>query len=222
MYRTGDLARWLPNGLIDYLGRADDQVKIRGIRIELGEIDTNLARHPALAQNTTLVREDQPGDKRLVTYVVPHRPADDATTNTDLTAQLRRFAEETLPAYMVPSAFVVLDALPLNHNGKIDRRALPAPAWQEPTTARQEPHTEAEELVAEIWTEVLGLDRIGVHDDFFALGGNSLLAIRVVSRIRAAVDLQIPVDAVFTNPTVERLADAVEALLIADIEEQTS
>ncbi|ACZ88334.1 non-ribosomal peptide synthetase [Streptosporangium roseum] len=224
MYRTGDLVRWLPDGLLDYLGRVDDQVKIRGIRIELGEIEAVLARHPATAQVVVLVREDQPGDKRLVAYLVPYRRPDGSSppasppAGAELSGQVRRFAEEALPAYMVPSAFVVLDGLPLNHNGKIDRRALPVPAWQEPAAAKQPPRTEAEALVAEIWAEVLGLDGIGVHDDFFALGGNSLLAIRVVSRIRAAVDLEIPVDAVFTNPTVERLADAVEALLIADIE----
>ncbi|MEV4247456.1 non-ribosomal peptide synthetase, partial [Streptosporangium canum] len=220
MYRTGDLVRWLPDGLLDYLGRVDDQVKIRGIRIELGEIEAVLARHPAAAQVVVLVREDQPGDRRLVAYLVPYRRAGLSSPSADaeLSGQVRRFAEEALPAYMVPSAFVVMDALPLNHNGKIDRRALPVPVWREPAAVKQPPRTEAEELVAEIWAEVLGLDRIGVHDDFFALGGNSLLAIRVVSRIRAAVDLEIPVDAVFTSPTVERLADAVEALLIADIE----
>ncbi|MFJ2034038.1 phosphopantetheine-binding protein, partial [Streptosporangium sp. NPDC087985] len=221
MYRTGDLVRLLPDGLIDYLGRVDNQVKIRGIRIELGEIDANLARHPDIAQTTTLVREDQPGDRRLVTYLVPHRPPGTPSTNAEISTRVRRFAEESLPAYMVPSAFVVLDALPLNHSGKVDRHALPVPAWQEPTVVPQEPRTEAEELVAEVWTEVLGLDRVGVHDNFFALGGNSLLAIRVVSRIRAAVDLEIPVAAVFTDPTVERLADTVEALLIADIEGQS-
>ncbi|MFD8532622.1 amino acid adenylation domain-containing protein, partial [Streptosporangium canum] len=220
MYRTGDLVRWLPDGLLDYLGRVDDQVKIRGIRIELGEIEAVLARHPAAAQVVVLVREDQPGDRRLVAYLVPYRRAGlpSPSGDTELSGQVRRFAEEALPAYMVPSAFVVMDALPLNHNGKIDRHALPAPAWREPAAVKQPPRTEAEELVAEIWAEVLGLDRIGVHDDFFALGGNSLLAIRVVSRIRAAVDLEIPVDAVFSSPTVERLADTVEALLIADIE----
>lgn len=178
------------------------------------------AASPAAAQVVVLVREDQPGDRRLVAYLVPYRRAGlpSPSADAELSGQVRWFAEEALPAYMVPSAFVVMDALPLNHNGKIDRRALPVPAWQEPAAVKQPPRTEAEELVAEIWAEVLGLDRIGVHDDFFALGGNSLLAIRVVSRIRAAVDLEIPVDAVFTSPTVERLADAVEALLIADIE----
>ncbi|MFF5205705.1 amino acid adenylation domain-containing protein [Streptosporangium sp. NPDC000396] len=220
MYRTGDLVRRLPDGLLDYLGRADDQVKIRGIRIELGEVEATLARHPAVAQLTVLVREDQPGDKRLVAYLVPHTAASGDEDREELSARVRSHAQETLPAYMVPSAFVVLDRLPLNHNGKVDRHALPAPAWQEPVVVTQGPRTEAEELVAEVWAEVLGVDRAGVHDNFFALGGNSLLAIRVVARIRAAVDLEVPIDAIFTNPTLEKLADAVEALLIADIEGQ--
>ncbi|SNS98990.1 amino acid adenylation domain-containing protein [Streptosporangium subroseum] len=217
MYRTGDLVRRHDDGNLEFVGRADDQVKIRGFRIELGEIDTTLARHPAIAHTTTIAREDHPGDKRLVTYLVPHHPP---TTTTELTEHLRRFAEETLPTYMIPTAFVILDRLPLNHNGKIDRHALPAPTRQEPTVMTQGPRTEAEELVAEVWAEVLGVDGVGVYDDFFALGGNSLLAIRVAARIRAAVNLEIPVNAVFTDPTVEKLADTVEALLIADIEEQ--
>ncbi|MER7213609.1 phosphopantetheine-binding protein, partial [Streptosporangium sp. NPDC000239] len=127
-----------------------------------------------------------------------------------------------LPAYMVPTALVILDTLPLNHNGKVDRDALPAPVRGEAAEEEQGPRTEAEELVAEVWAEVLGVERIGVRDDFFALGGNSLLAIRVAARIRAAVDLEIPVNAVFTDPTVERLADTVEALLINDIEGRTA
>ncbi|WP_229811865.1 phosphopantetheine-binding protein, partial [Streptosporangium pseudovulgare] len=132
---------------------------------------------------------------------------------------VRRFAEDNLPAYMVPAAFTVMDALPLNHSGKVDRRALPAPIWQDTTaTAFVPPRTDAEHLVADVWTDVLGTARVGVHDDFFALGGNSLLAIRVRSRIRSAVDLEIPINVIFANPTVEKLADAVEALLIADIE----
>ncbi|MGV9328273.1 phosphopantetheine-binding protein, partial [Streptosporangium sandarakinum] len=219
MYRTGDLVRWLPNGDLDYLGRVDDQVKIRGIRIELGEINAVLGRHPELRQAVTVVREDQPGDKRLAAYLVPRVAG--AGREGELADLVRRFAEDNLPAYMVPAAFVVMDALPLNHSGKVDRRALPAPVWQESAAvAFVPPRTDAEHLVADVWTDVLGNARVGVHDDFFALGGNSLLAIRVAARIRAAVDLEIPINVIFANPTVEKLADAVEALLIADIEGQ--
>ncbi|MGW0065629.1 phosphopantetheine-binding protein, partial [Streptosporangium sandarakinum] len=236
MYRTGDLVRRLPDGTLDYLGRVDDQVKIRGIRIELGEVENVLGRHPDVAQTVVLAREDQPGDRRLAAYLVPR--ATDAGTGTDAAAgadgasgahpgvgaeefigRVRRFAEDNLPAYMVPAAFTVMDALPLNHSGKVDRRALPAPARQEAAAvAFVPPRTDAEHLVADVWTDVLGNTRVGVHDDFFALGGNSLLAIRVRSRIRSAVDLEIPINVIFANPTVEKLADAVEALLIADIE----
>ncbi|NYF44337.1 amino acid adenylation domain-containing protein [Streptosporangium sandarakinum] len=219
MYRTGDLVRRLPDGTLDYLGRVDDQVKIRGIRIELGEINAVLGRHPELRQAVTVVREDQPGDRRLAAYLVPR--VADAGREGELADLVRRFAEDNLPAYMVPAAFTVMDALPLNHSGKVDRRALPAPVWQESTAvAFVPPRTDAEHLVADVWTDVLGDTRVGVHDDFFALGGNSLLAIRVAARIRAAVDLEIPINVIFANPTVEKLADAVEALLIADIEGQ--
>ncbi|MBB4919911.1 non-ribosomal peptide synthetase [Streptosporangium saharense] len=210
MYRTGDVVRRRADGSVEFVGRADGQVKIRGFRVELGEIDTTMTGHPAVAQSVTLLREDNPGDKRLVTYLTVHHPVE--------TDDLRHHAEQTLPGYMVPGALVVLDALPLTHNGKIDRDALPAPVRAETAQETQGPRTEAEELVAEVWAEVLGIERVGVRDDFFALGGNSLLAIRVAARIRAAVDLEIPVNAVFTDPTVERLADTVEALLINDIE----
>ncbi|WP_433347503.1 amino acid adenylation domain-containing protein [Microtetraspora malaysiensis] len=220
MYRTGDLVRRRGDGNMEFVGRADQQVKIRGFRIELGEIETTLARHPGVAQIVVLARQDHPGDKRLVAYLVPHHPSPPEADESDLSGRIQRLAEETLPAYMVPSAFVVLDVLPLNHNGKVDRHALPTPVWQEPAAVTQGPRTEAEKLVAEVWAEVLGLERVGVHDDFFALGGNSLLAIRVAARVRAAVDLEIPVNAVFTHPTVEKLADTVEALLIAAIEGQ--
>ncbi|MEU9837521.1 phosphopantetheine-binding protein, partial [Streptosporangium sp. NPDC048047] len=135
-------------------------------------------------------------------------------------ARVRRFAEDNLPAYMIPAALTVMDTLPLNHSGKVDRHTLPAPTWQDTTTATAfvPPRTDAEHLITDVWTDVLDTTRIGVHDDFFALGGNSLLAIRVRSRIRSAVDLEIPINVIFANPTVEKLADAVEALLIADIE----
>ncbi|MFF4418565.1 amino acid adenylation domain-containing protein [Streptosporangium sp. NPDC001559] len=214
MYRTGDLVRRRADGSVEFVGRADGQVKIRGFRVEPGEIDAVLLRHPDVVQSVTLLREDNPGDKRLVTYLTTRHPADPD--------HLLQHARRTLPAYMIPTALVILDTLPLNHNGKVDRDALPAPVWGETAEEEQGPRTEAEELVAEVWAEVLGVERIGVRDDFFALGGNSLLAIRVAARIRAAVDLEIPVNAVFTDPTVERLADTVEALLINDIEGRTA
>ncbi|MFI7539338.1 amino acid adenylation domain-containing protein, partial [Streptosporangium sp. NPDC049376] len=214
MYRTGDLVRRRADGNVEFVGRADGQVKIRGFRVEPGEIDAVLLRHPDVVQSVTLLREDNPGDKRLVTYLTTRNPVDPG--------HLLQHARRTLPAYMVPTALVILDTLPLNHNGKVDRDALPAPVRGEAAEEKQGPRTEAEELVAEVWAEVLGVERIGVRDDFFALGGNSLLAIRVAARIRAAVDLEIPVNAVFTDPTVERLADTVEALLINDIEGRTA
>ncbi len=171
MYKTGDLARYRPDGNIEFLGRADHQVKIRGFRIELGEIEAALGQHPAVREAVVLAREDAPGEKRLVAYVVAGaRAADDD--------DLRRFLKEKLPEYMVPAVFVLLDALPLMPNGKIDRRALPAPDRSRPELDKAfvAPRTPTEELLAEIWAQLLDIERVGVHDNFFDLGGHSLLA----------------------------------------------
>ncbi|HEX5758263.1 MAG TPA: amino acid adenylation domain-containing protein [Thermoanaerobaculia bacterium] len=204
LYRTGDLARWLPAGELEFLGRIDHQVKLRGFRIELGEIEAALAAHPAVRETVVLAREDEPGEKRLVAYVVPREGALDL-------AELRGHLVRRLPDYMVPAAFVVLPALPLTPNGKVDRKALPAPAW-EAGERPAAPRTPAEELVAGIWTDVLRRPDVGPEDDFFALGGHSLLATQVVSRVRDVFGVELPLRKLFELPTVAAFAGHLEAL----------
>ncbi|MCA1695928.1 MAG: amino acid adenylation domain-containing protein, partial [Actinobacteria bacterium] len=172
MYRTGDRVRWTAGGDIEYLGRADEQVKIRGFRIELGEIESVLVTHPGLAAAVVIVREDQPGHKRLVAYVVPRS---DMTSDP---AELRTFLGQVLPEYMVPAAFVTLDRLPLSPNGKLDRKALPAPEWGT-AVGYVPPRTDTEQILTEVWAQVLGVDRVGVEDNFFELGGDSIQSIQV-------------------------------------------
>ncbi|MEU5017771.1 non-ribosomal peptide synthase/polyketide synthase [Streptomyces angustmyceticus] len=205
MYRTGDRARWRPDGTLEYLGRADQQVKIRGFRIEPGEIEAALTAHPDVAEAVVGVREDTPGVRRLVAHVVG------AGRTAPSAAALRAHLAATLPAHMVPAAYVALDALPLTVNGKLDHRALPAPgpdgfAAGEDRTA---PRTEAERLVARVWGEVLDTGDMGVEDSFFALGGDSILAIRVTSRLRAALGAEVSPRLLFTHPTVAELAAAL-------------
>ena len=200
LYRTGDRVRWRADGRLDHLGRTDAQVKVRGFRIELGEIESVLADHPAVRQGVVVVREDAPGDRRLVAYVVaagPRRPTPSA---------LRAFLNTRLPVYMLPSACVLLDELPLTPNGKVDRRALPAPRPAEPVGTRVRPRTPVEARVAEVWCDVLGLPEVGVDDDFFTLGGHSLLATQVVARLRRELEGALSVRALFETPTVEGLA----------------
>ncbi|MFI5572519.1 amino acid adenylation domain-containing protein, partial [Streptomyces sp. NPDC051740] len=201
MYRTGDLARWTAGGELEYLGRADDQVKIRGFRIEPGEVAAVVAGHPAVARAVVVVREDRPGDKRLVAYVVPVPGADAEPV------QLRRHAAGQLAAHMVPSAFVALDTLPITPNGKLDRRALPAPAYGTLSTAGYRgPRSPREEILCGLFAEVLGVERVGVDDGFFDLGGHSLLATRLANRIRATLGEELPVRRLFETPTVAGLA----------------
>jgi amino acid adenylation domain-containing protein len=203
LYKTGDLARYLPDGAIEYLGRLDHQVKIRGFRIELGEIESVLTGFPGVREAVVLAREDVPGEKRLVAYF---------SGNEDIApAALRVHLESALPEYMVPAAYMRLAALPLTPNGKLDRRALPAPEDSAfGTRAFEAPRGSIETAIAAIWTERLHLDRVGRHDDFFDLGGHSLMALRVIGEINKTLKARVHVPAFFQNSTIERLAKVVE------------
>ena len=205
LYKTGDLARYLPDGNIEFLGRVDHQVKIRGFRIELGEIEAALDHHPAVREAVVLAPEDAPGERRLVAYVVADR--EPLPTTTDL----RSFLKEKLPEHMVPALFVLLDALPLMPNGKVDRGALPAPDRTRPELDKAfvAPRTPTEELLSEIWAQVLDIERVGIYDNFFDLGGHSLLATQVVSRIREAFQVELPLRRIFEVPTVAGLAESI-------------
>ncbi|MEU8748296.1 amino acid adenylation domain-containing protein [Streptomyces parvulus] len=205
MYRTGDLARWSAEGLLEFVGRADDQVKIRGFRIELGEIEAVLGRHPGLAQVAVIAREDQPGDKRLTAYLVAD--TEDGTVDTEA---VRAHAAGLLPEYMVPTAFIVLDRLPLTNNGKVDHRALPAPDLPLAAGTGRGPRDPREEILCGLLAEVLDVPAVGIDDSFFELGGHSLLATRLVSRIRAALGVELPVRALFQAPTVAALAEQLD------------
>ncbi|MFI1252229.1 amino acid adenylation domain-containing protein [Streptomyces netropsis] len=207
MYRTGDLVRWHADGVLEYMGRADDQVKIRGFRIEPGEVEAVLAGHDAIGHVAVIVREDRPGDRRLVAYVVAG-PDGEAGTAPDAAA-LRRFATERLPRHMVPSAFVFLDALPLTSRGKLDRRALPAPG-DGATAVRRAPRTVREELLCGLFGQILGVPAVGVDDDFFALGGHSMLATQLISRVRSVLGAELDIRTLFDAPTVADLAERLD------------
>jgi acyl carrier protein len=200
MYRTGDRLRWKADGRLEFIGRVDEQVKIRGFRIEPGEIEAVLSSHPEVREARVIAGEDASGERRLVAYVVGDVEGDG----------LRAHLRESLPEYMVPAAFVVLETLPLTPNGKLDVRALPAPEYAADVDRHVAPRTPVEEVLAGIWAEVLRLERVGVHESFFELGGHSLMAIRVVSRVRAVFGVELPLRALFEGPTVAELARRVE------------
>jgi amino acid adenylation domain-containing protein len=202
LYRTGDLARYLPNGNIEFLGRIDHQVKIRGFRIELGEIETVLRQHPGINETVVLAREDTPGDKRVLAYFVPTRDA------APTTAELRSFLKEKLPEYMIPSVFVTLPSMPLTPNGKIDRRALPAPDQADlaSTGTFAAPKDVTESRLVQIWESVLRVRPIGVRDNYFELGGHSLLAVKLMNRIEEAFGKTLPIATLLQAPTIEQLA----------------
>jgi amino acid adenylation domain-containing protein/non-ribosomal peptide synthase protein (TIGR01720 family) len=212
MYRTGDLVRWTATGELEFLGRADDQVKIRGFRVEPGEIEAVLERHPHVGRAVVVARRDS-GHQRLVAYHVPggdHTPA---------ATELRAFLARTLPDYLVPSAFVPLDALPLNPNGKLDRRALPAPHQNGLVSVGYvAPRTDTEAALAEIWTDALDVDRVGVEDSFFDLGGDSMRSLLITSRAKAAFDVDLTPREVLTTRTVAALAELVEEKIISELE----
>jgi len=212
LYRTGDLVRWRDDGALEFIGRLDHQVKVRGFRIELGEIETALLKHPAVRQ-VVVVAHGQGTEKMLVAYVVGDECADDA---------LRTHLKTTLPEYMVPAIFVRLDKLPLSPNGKIDRKALPAPDPSQAQSAYTAPRTPIEEALAAIWSDVLGIARVGIDDDFFSLGGQSLLVTKVVSRVRKELGVELGIRALFERPTIAQLGDAVLALLVARDEAATA
>ena len=206
LYKTGDLARYLPNGNIEFLGRIDDQVKLRGFRIELGEIEAVLSQHPAVQKAVVIVREEVPGDKCLVAYVVLHN---NQTATVD---DLQSYMLKQVPTYMVPFAFVLLRELPLTANGKVDRRALPPPEVSR-CMAKDTfvaPTLPLHHQLVQIWEDLLGVRHIGIRDNFFYLGGHSLLAARLINQIEQVFGKRIPLATLFTRPTIEQLADALQ------------
>jgi amino acid adenylation domain-containing protein len=209
LYRTGDVSRYLADGRIEYLGRSDEQVKVRGYRIELGEIESQLARHPAIKEAVALVREYNPGDERLVAYYTV--TTTDGSRSTVDAETLRIYLSSALPGYMMPAAYVALEALPLTPNGKLDRRALPQPDDAGAAREYEAPVGDIETALARIWAEALHLDRVGRHDNFFALGGHSLMALGLIDRMRGE-GLQTDVRTLFITPTIAELAAGMKKM----------
>src|ERR1051326_7745414 len=214
LYRTGDLVRWRADGGLEFQGRVDGQVKVRGYRIELGEVETVLQQHEGVSEAVVLVQQNEEGHKQLVAYVV--RDEESALS----VGELRDFVKARLPEYMVPGVYMWLEALPLTENGKVDRRALPEPDGSRPELEKQyvAPRTAVEEVLAAIWSEVLGVEKVGIEDNFFELGGHSLLATQVVSRVREAFRVELPLSEMFERATVRELAVAIEAGMRGDSE----
>ncbi|HET9791157.1 MAG TPA: non-ribosomal peptide synthetase [Candidatus Angelobacter sp.] len=215
LYKTGDAASYLPDGQIAFLGRTDDQVKIRGYRIELGEVAAALNRHPMIQTSVVIAREEAPGDKRLIAYIVPKvKPG----TSVELTDNmLREYLSKSLPEYMLPAMFCRMDALPLTASGKIDRNALPAPAHQLRDDEYIAPRTPAEERMTGILATLLRLERVGVNENFFLLGGNSLLGAQVIARVRDTFGVELTLLSLFDHPTVSGLSAEIERLLVAKL-----
>ncbi len=211
LYKTGDLARYLPNGEIEYIGRIDYQVKIRGFRIELGEIEAVITQHPAVRETVVVVRDDSTDSQRIVAYVVPQKE------QILTTFELRDFLESKLPSYMIPGAFIILEALPLMPNGKVDRKALPIPELTQILSSDIIlPSTPIENLLAGIWAEILGIEKVGIDNNFFELGGHSLIATRVISQIRQVFQVELPLRYLFEKPTIAGLAKEIEKAIKVD------
>ncbi|BAU16012.1 amino acid adenylation domain-containing protein (plasmid) [Leptolyngbya sp. NIES-3755] len=212
LYKTGDLVRYLPDGTLEFLGRVDQQVKLHGFRIELGEIEATLLHHPDVKESVVLLREDDPKNLVLTAYVVPK------STISIPVLELRQFLKQKLPEYMIPATFVELKALPLTINGKVDRHALPTPEKSRSTQSYVAPRNSVEATIAAIWSEILGLETIGIYDNFFELGGHSLLATQVLARLRQTFQVELPLRQLFEAHTVAEVAEQIEAILLAEIE----
>jgi len=216
LYRTGDLVRYQTDGSLEFLGRLDSQVKIRGYRIELGEVEVALLAHPEVAQAVVVAREDRSGDKRLVGYVVAEQEAEESNNGNKKArlqiSELREHLMGKLPEYMVPTAYVQLEKIPLTHNGKTDRKSLPEPDKDIREEEYVGPRNAMEETLCQLWQEVLRRERVGIHDNFFNIGGHSLLAVQVISRIKSVLAIEMPLSALFMAPTVARMAEYIAAM----------
>jgi acyl carrier protein len=213
------LARYQSDGNIEYLGRIDHQVKVRGFRIELGEIEAVLSQHPVVQQSVVIVREDIPGNQQLVAYVVPYKDQAPPTAS-----ELRHFLKQQLPEYMAPSAFVTLDSLPLTPNGKVDRRALPSPEGlrADLAAAYVAPRTELEQMIATVWQEVLRVEKVGIHDNFFDLGGHSLLVVQVHRKLQEILQRNFLMTEMFKYPTISSVVEHLAPKLTEKTPDQQS
>ena len=221
LYKTGDLARYLSDGNVEFLGRIDDLVKIRGFRVELGEIEAILAQHPAVEKAVVIVREDIPGDKRLIAYIINNKNlSQDTNSKFQIPDQLSNFLKQKLPDYMLPSAFISLSTLPMTPNGKVDRRALPTPDQSQSVLslarAFASPHSSIEKQLAKIWAEILNLEQVSIYDDFFDFGGHSLLITQLLFRVREVFEVDLPLQSFFKAPTIANLAQNIEIIKSKD------